>query len=491
VDAAVIVVGAGPAGLMLAGELRLAGVDVIILEKLEERTGESRGVGFTTRTAEIFDQRGLLSRFGTIDAGDFGHFGGIPLDFGILRSAHQAAKTVPQSQTETVLEKWVVELGADVQRGMDVIDVRHVADLVEVVAQSRDGVCRLQAVYVVGCDGGRSAVRKIGGFEFPGTDATRELFLADVRGIDVKPRMIGEKLSGGMAMAGKLPDGVTRLIMSENGALPGKRGTPLGFEEVSGAWQRVTGEDISHGDPVWVSAFGNAARLATTFRRGRILLAGDAAHIHLAAGGQGMNTSIQDAVNLGWKLASVVIGRSSETLLDTYSDERHAVAQRVLLNTQAQGQLILSGSEIEPLRDILAELTVYPEVRSHLAAMVSGLEIRYDVGAGSHPLLGLRMPQWELSTSAGPATTTSLLRSARGLLVDLNDNPVLRDRAAAWTDRIDVITGTPSGARTIASANGTTAILVRPDGHVAWVAPGSHHNLPTALHRWFGPARFE
>ncbi|GAB3440621.1 FAD-dependent monooxygenase [Actinophytocola sediminis] len=484
-DSDVIVVGAGPAGLMLAGELRLAGAAVTVLERLADRSGESRGVGFTTRTMEIFDQRGLLSRFGELDTGDLGHFAGIPLDFGELDGDHPAARTVPQSQTETVLEKWAFELGADVRRGVTVTDVTQTGEYAEVTAAGK----RLRASYVVGCDGGRSVVRQVGGFDFPGTDATRELLLADVRGIQVAPRMIGRTLPAGMVMAGVMPGGVTRLIVSEAGSRPTDREGPVTYAEVARAWRQVTGEDVSAGEPVWVSAFGNVARQADTYRRGRFLLAGDAAHVHLAAGGQGMNTSIQDSVNLGWKLAAVVRGTSQESLLDTYHDERHPVGQRLLTNTQAQGHLILSGPEVGPLRAVLTELTALPEVRRHLAAMVTGIEIRYDTGGGTHPLLGLRMPHWTLSTSDGQVTTTELLRPARGLLLDLTGNQVLLDRAALWADRIDLCAGTPADDRTAARAAGTGAVLVRPDGHVAWAAPGSDTDLPTVLRRWFGPPR--
>ena len=474
-DAAVIIVGAGPTGLTLAGELRLVGVDVLVVERTIERCGQSRGVGLTTRTMEVLDQRGLLPRFGELDTGDFGHFGGIPVDFGVLGSALRAAKTVPQSRTEQVLEDWALDLGTRLQRDATVTDVLPSDDHVEVLANGR----RLRAGWVVGCDGGRSVVRKAVGFDFPGTDATRELLLADVRGIQVRPRMIGAKLPAGMAMAGVMPDATTRLIVSELGAQPRKRSQPLGYDEVAQTWQRVTGEDVSHGDPVWVSAFGNAARQASRYRKGRVLLAGDAAHIHLAAGGQGMNTGIQDAVNLGWKLAAVVRGTAPESLVDTYHDERHPVGQRLLMNTQAQGHLILSGPEVAPLREVLGELAEIPEVRRHLAAMVSGLEIRYDVGAGTHPLLGARMPHWELAgTNPG-----KLLRHGRGVLLDLTDNPALRARAAGWTDRVDIVT-----RPRVTPDDDTTAVLVRPDGHVAWAAPGTRHDLPSALARWFGPS---
>ncbi|RST05371.1 monooxygenase [Streptomyces sp. WAC07149] len=486
-DAPVIVVGAGPAGMMLAGELRLAGVAVVVLERLDRRTGESRGLGFTTRTLETFDQRGLLARFGEIERSTQGHFGGLPLDFGVLDGAGQAAKTVPQSVTETHLEEWAASLGADIRRGHEVLSVRDDGEGVDVEVRGPDGTHTLRTGWLVGCDGGRSTVRKAAGFDFPGTAATMEMFLADIKGIELAPRMIGETLPGGMVMVGPLPGGTTRIVVCERGTPPRRRESPPSFDEVAAAWQRLTGEDISAAEPVWVSAFGDAARQVTEYRRGRVLLAGDAAHIHLPAGGQGMNTGIQDAVNLGWKLASVVLGRAPLALLDTYHGERHPVGRRLLMNTRAQGLLFLSGAEVQPLRDSLRELMAYEDVARHLAAMVTGLEITYDVGRGSHPLLGRRMPDLELTGPDGPTSSTALLRPARGVLLDLADNPRLRQRAAAWAERVDTVTARPRGAASgTAAAHGTTALLIRPDGYVAWAAPGSHHDLPMALERWFG-----
>ncbi|MCF3179845.1 MULTISPECIES: FAD-dependent monooxygenase [unclassified Streptomyces] len=483
-DAPVIVVGAGPAGLMLAGELRLAGVAVVVLERLERRTGESRGLGFTTRTLETFDQRGILARFGDIERSTLGHFGGLPLDFGVLDGACQAAKTVPQSVTETHLEVWAADLGADIRRGHEVLSVHDDGEGVDVEVRGPGGTHTLRASWLVGCDGGRSTVRKAAGFDFPGTPATMEMFLADIRGIELKPRMIGETLPGGMVMVGPLPGGTTRIVVCERGRPPRRRESAPSFDEVAAAWQRLTGDDISAAEPVWVSAFGDAARQVTEYRRGRVLLAGDAAHIHLPAGGQGMNTGIQDAFNLGWKLASVVHGRAPLSLLDTYHTERHAVGRRLLMNTRAQGLLFLSGAEVQPLRDSLKELMAYEDVARHLAAMVTGLEITYEVGRGTHPLLGRRMPHLELAGADGPTSSTELLRPGRGVLLDLADNPRLRGRAAPWAERVDTVTARPRGAAE--GLHDTTALLIRPDGYVAWAAPGSHHDLPMALDRWFG-----
>ncbi|RSM85678.1 FAD-binding protein [Kibdelosporangium aridum] len=484
-DTSVIVVGAGPAGLTLACELRLAGVDVVVLERLTRPSGESRGIGFTLRTMEIFDQRGLLPRFGDIQTSSAGHFGGIPLDLGVLGATHEAARAVPQSVTESVLEARAAELGAIVLRGHELTGIASGTDHVTAYVKDRPN---LTARYLVGCDGGRSTVRKLAGFDFPGTPATTELMLADIRGVELAPRMTTQQVSGGMVMVAKLPGGVHRIIVGERGVPPQRRTGPPSFAEVADVWKRLTDIDISHAQPVWVSAFGDAARLVTEYRRGRVLLAGDAAHVHLPAGGQGMNTSIQDSVNLGWKLAAVVRGTAPDSLVDTYHAERHAVGRRLLANTRAQSLLILGGDEVAPLREVLTELVGHPAVTQDLAARASGLDIRYAVGAGTHPLLGARMPQLALDLRGRRTTVFDLLRRGRGVLLDLEDNAVLRRRAQDWTDRIDVVTASARDVEPTSPLITTAAVLLRPDGYVAWAAPGSHHDLPMALDRWFGPA---
>ncbi|MFC3979719.1 FAD-dependent monooxygenase [Streptosporangium jomthongense] len=488
-DTPVVVVGAGPTGLMLAGELRLAGTDVTLVERHARRTGESRGVGLSPRTMEVFDQRGLLRRFGDVETSSEGHFGGIPVDFRVLGRDVRAARTVSQSLTETVLETWVRELGVDVRRGHELVSLTDGGDRVEVRLRGPGGDHTLTASYLVGCDGGHSQVRKAAGFDFPGTPATTELFLADIRGVDLEPRMVAHRITGGMVMVARLEEGVHRIIVSERGAPPRRRTEPPAFAEVADTWKRLTGIDISHAEPVWVSAFGDASRQVTEYRRGRVLLAGDSAHVHLPAGGQGMNTGVQDAVNLGWKLAAVLRGSAPASLLDTYHGERHEVGRRLLANTRAQSLLILGDDEVRSLRDILTDLVRYEEVGRHFAALASQLDIRYDVGGGDNPLLGARLPRLELTRGTEETTSTRLLRSGRGVLIDLEDVPWLRRRAAGWTDRIDVVLATPRDIEAGGPVEGTSAVLLRPDGHVAWAAPGSHHDLTMALERWFGPAR--
>lgn len=485
-DTDVLVVGGGPAGLMLAGELKLAGVRVHLLERLPRPTGQSRGLGFTARTMEVFEQRGILARFGDIEVSDQGHFGGLPLDFGLVRGAHFGAKTVPQARTEQVLAEWVADLGVEVLRGHDVTAFTQDENGVEVTAESQAGPVRLRASYLVGCDGGRSTVRRAAGFDFPGTPATMEMFLADVKGIETKPRMIGETFPGGMVMAGIMPDGTTRLIVCERGTPPARRTQPVEFPEIADAWKRLTGEDISHAEPVWLSSFGDGTRQVTEYRRGRVLLAGDAAHIHLPAGGQGMNASIQDSVNLGWKLAATVHGWAPEGLLDSYHTERHAVGQRLLMNTRAQGLLFLRAGELQAMRDLLAELITIEPVAQHLIGMVSGLEVRYEVGDGSHPLLGRRMPNVALSTEGGALRAYDLLQSGRAVVLGLTGTGGLASAANGWADRVDV-----ASARVESSdedwIDGAECVLIRPDGYVAWVAPDGG-DLTTALSRWFGAA---
>jgi bifunctional hydroxylase/dehydrase len=490
-DTDVIVVGAGPAGMMLAGELRLADVRVTVLERLFEPTGESRGLGFTARTMEVFDQRGLLPRLPQFTTSNVGHFGGLPMDFGLLDGAHFGGKTLPQSQTEAMLGGWAADVGVEFRRGSECVGLTADDDGVTVELAGPNGPERLSASYLVGCDGGRSMVRKAAGFDFPGTSATMEMFLADLRGTDIEPMMIGKTYPNGMVMATPPRDGVQRIIVCERGTPPQRRTTPIEFPEVSDAWKRLTGDDISHGEPVWLSSFGDATRQVTEYRRGRVLLAGDAAHIHLPAGGVGMNTSIQDSVNLGWKLAAAVHGWAPPGLLDSYHTERHAVGVRLLMNTRAQGMLFLSGEEVQPLRDLFTELIRHDVVTKHLVGLVSGLDVHYDVGAGDHPLLGMRMPNREIAGVPHTTHTYELLRTGRGVLLDLTDDPELRRVATGWADRVDVVRARFTGLGADDPLADAWAVLVRPDGYVAWADPGADEPVETALSRWFGEPRAE
>lgn len=485
-DCQVLVVGAGPAGLLLSIEQALSGVRVMILEKLSEPTGQSRGLGFTCVTKDIFDQRGLLEEFGEVEVSNAGHFGGIPVDFSILEGSQQAAKTVPQNQTEAVLERRAIEAGVDLRRGVEVIEVSQDADGVNVVASDEQGqVQHIRAQYLIGCDGGRSTIRRLGGFIFEGVPATREMFLADVLSTEkIATRMIGEVTNGGMVMSAPLPNGTTRIVVCERVAPPKHRNAPPEFSEVAAGWQRITGEDISDAEAVWVSAFGDTAFQATEYRRGRIFLAGDSAHIHLPAGGQGMNASLQDSFNLGWKLAAVVRGETPDSLLDSYEYERHPVGERLLDNTRAQGVLFLRGDEAAPFRNYLASLVTHEDVAKLLAAKVSGLDIVYPMGGGSHSLLGRRVPDVELQTATGAKTSTlHLLRHGKHVLLDFRGSQQLQQRAAPWSNRVHIHQVEEVGSHRL---DGTSALLLRPDGYVAWTAPGSDQPLEVVMTTWCG-----
>ena len=479
----VIVVGAGPTGLMLAGELRLGGADVTVFERRAERSWESRGVGFTARATEVFHQRGLVERLENAEITRQGHFGGIPIDYGVLEGSHFGVRGVPQYKIEEMLEAWALELGVTLRRGYELTGLKDTGDGVTATVRGPGGSEECSARYLVGCDGGRSTVRRLGGFDFAGSDATREMYLADVGGCDIRPRMIGELVPNGMVMAAVLEKGYTRIIVCENGTRPDK-GRQVTFADVADAWQRLTGESIHGGEARWVSSFTDATRQATEYRRGRVLLAGDAAHIHLPAGGQGLSIGVQDAVNLGWKLAATVTGRAPDGLLDTYHAERHPVGARVLRNTRAQGILNLSGRPVEPLRAVMSELVALPVVARHLSGMVSGLDIRYDVGEQGHPLIGARIADRELELAGGGRTPIArLLHPARGVLVTTAGPD--ETSAAGWSDRVDVVhvKSWPAGPEEGGAA--TESVLIRPDGHVAWAAPGGGP-LTGALSRWFG-----
>jgi len=479
----VIIVGAGPVGLMLAGELRLSGVQVDVYERRLTRSGESRGVGFTTRAAEVLAQRGLLQRFGEVEITRQGHFGGIPMDFGVLEGSNFGVRGIPQWRVEEMLENWVGELGGAVHRGYEVREIRPGEDSVTAVIDGPDGPIERTAAYLVGCDGGHSSIRRLAGFDFPGADAVREMYMADVVGARVRPRPIGERVPGGMVMCGPLGDGVDRLIVCPIGTPPSNDRSSANATEVAAAWERLTGESLAGAEFTWVSAFTDATRQVTEYRRGRVLLAGDAAHIHLPAGGQGMSLGLQDAVNLGWKLAATVHGWAPDGLLDSYHAERHPIGARVLRNTLAQGMLYLSGTDIEPLRSVFAELVAMPDVGRHLSGMVSGIDIRYPVGEGSHPLLGSRLPDAELELAGGRRIRIhDLLRQARGVLISTDEAELATD----WHDRIDLVT--VRGLPPALDGTPVESVLLRPDGYLAWVAPDGG-DLSTALQRWFGPAR--
>ncbi|MGW7420462.1 SDR family oxidoreductase [Streptomyces sp. NPDC054813] len=483
VETHVVVVGAGPVGLMLAGELRLGGAEVTVLERLDAPTTESRASTLHARTMELLRQRGLLDGpggFGDPEPPPHeprGHFGGLPLDL-TLPSSHPGQWKVPQTRTEELLGAWAERLGARVLRGHEVVALREDADRVAVVAEHRGRRTEFTAHYVVGCDGERSVVRRLAGIPFPGNDAERELIRADVDGIDIPNRRF-QRLPNGLAIAARRGDGVTRVMVHRFGTPP-RGSVEAEFADIVTAWRDVTGEDIAHGTPLWVNSFGDASRQAERYRAGRVLLAGDAAHQQMPIGGQALNLGLQDAVNLGWKLAATVLGRAPAGLLDTYHDERHAVGRRVLSNIRAQARLLLGGPEVDPVRSVVGELTSYERVRAHLAGMISGLDVRYGgvpYGDEQAGLVGARLPELRLDSGA---TTAELLHSARGLLLVTDES--LAGAAGDWSASVDTVTARPLDTGPLSSG----AVLVRPDGYVAW-AGSSADGLREALGRWFAP----
>lgn len=486
----VIVVGAGPVGLMLAGELRLGGVNVTVFERRAVPSGASRGLGFTALAMQIFNQRGLYARLAGAEQARQGHFGGIPLDFGVLEGAFFTVRGVFQYQVERILEDWATGLGASIMRGYEVTGLDEQPGGIVAEVSGPGGRSTAKAAFLVGCDGGRSMVRQQAGFDFTGTEATREMYLADVVGRHIKPRFIGERVPGGMAMSAPLEGGVDRIIVCEDGTAPSGDRQSVTFDQVADAWQRLTGESLHGAESRWVSAFTDAARQATQYRRGRVLLAGDAAHVHLPAGGQGLSLGIADAANLGWKLAAAIRGGAPDVLLDTYHSERHPVGARVLRNSLAQGMLYLTGAEMEPLRSVLSEVVAIPDAARHLSGMVSGLDIRYDPGQSpAHPLAGRRMPDSELLLPDGSRSPVSArLHPARGVLISAADPAGSRSAIAGWQDRVDVVTVTAFPAVAPGGHEATEAALIRPDGYVAWAGPG-YGPLDEALGRWFGPPR--
>ncbi|MFI8167561.1 FAD-dependent monooxygenase [Streptomyces sp. NPDC085931] len=502
-DTDVVIAGAGPTGLMLACELRLAGVEVTVVDRLARRTGESRAGGMHCRTLEVLDQRGVLDRF--LAAGELtpvGHFSGLMLDFDGLESRHPLPLMILQSTVERLLEEWAAELGVRVRWSAEVTGVQQDGDGVSVGLRTPEAASEpLRARYLVGCDGGRSAVRKLVGIAFPGTPATMTAMIGDVELPDLPEEYVwARRCATGEYSAISFEPGWYRVITSDYDRVA-DRDEPATFEQLRQSLIKLAGTDYGMRNPRWISRFGDAARQAARYRSGRVLLAGDAAHIHFPAGGQGLNTGVQDAVNLGWKLAAVVHGRAPETLLDTYHAERHPVGERVLQNTRAQAALTRPGAQTDALREVFASLLVYDDVNRRLRDMLTALDIRYPVG-GRHPLAGRRVPDAGLKTSDGATRVYELLHAARPVLLDLRGTTGLGATglgaaAREWADRVDVVEARCEDAYWAVPSHDEIpapgALLIRPDGHVAWVAgtetvPDTAA-LRTALTTWCGPPR--
>lgn len=478
----VIVVGAGPVGLMLAGELRLAGAEVCVCERLPTASGESRGVGFTRRAAEVFDQRGVLDLLGEVAIGRETHFGGVRIESELLDDVHYGTRGVPQNHVEAALEQWALSLGARIMRGHEVMRVTQSADGVEARLNGPDGELTVTGRYLVGCDGARSMVRHAVGIDFPGRAATRGAYVADILGADIRPRAIGEMVPGGMVIAVRMGGGVDRIVIHPHD-LPPRDPEDVTFAEIADAWQKLTGQSVHGAQPLWISSFTDSSRQASRYRDGRVFLAGDAAHIHIPAGAQGLSAGVQDAVNLGWKLGAVVTGRGPD-LLDTYESERYPVGRELLRNTRAQASLYLGGDVMEPVRVVLRELVQHPEAARLMAAKVSAVGIRYATGLDGHPLLGLRLsPDWSLVAADGSTVRVAeMLRTADWVLIDAADGAT-SVTAPAGIGPVRTFSGRWDG--TDPRQAGVSAALLRPDGHIAWAAPGAG-DPRDALDHWLG-----
>jgi 3-(3-hydroxy-phenyl)propionate hydroxylase len=480
---AVVIAGAGPTGQMLAGELALAGVDVVVVEP---RAGHGldarRAGGLHSRTIEVLDQRGIAERF--LSAGQAMQvqgFAQIPLDISDFPTRHNYGLALWQREFEPILAGWVDELGVPILRGREVTGLAQDDGGVDV---ELSGGTTMRAEYLVGCDGGRSLVRKAAGIDFPGSDPSTSWMIAEVE-MDEEPAFGFRRDSVGQHAIGRRQEGEPiGVVLTEREV--DHAGEP-DMDELRAALVDVYGTDFGLRSAAFISRFTDMARQAASYRDGRVLLAGDAAHVHPPQGGQGLNTGVQDAVNLGWKLGQVVSGVSPDGLLDTYHAERHPVAARVLRNTMAQVALGRSDDRHQALREIVTELLGMDEPRKRFAGMMSGLDIRYDLGDG-HPLLGRRMPDLELVTAGGAIRVFTLLHEARGALVNLA-GPLAFD-TAPWGDRVSTIDAGHDGIwelPVLGRVEPPAAVLVRPDGYAAWVGDGTDAGLHDALNTWFGP----
>ena len=479
----VLVVGSGPTGMMLAGELALAGVEVSVIERRPdaELVG-SRAGGFHSRTIEILDQRGIAERF--LAAGrtaQTARFGTTVLDIGDFPTRHPYGLGLWQNRIEPLMAAWIDELGVAVHRGCEVTGLRQ--DPAGVDVRLADGGT-VRTAWLVGADGGRSVIRKSAGIDFPGWDATRSTLIAEVEVVEEPPAGTRQDETGVHGLA-RMGDGPTyRVITTEQRLGPA---TEPALADLSDALTSVYGTDFGVHDPVWVSRFTDATRQAADYRTGRVLLAGDAAHIHYPAGGQGIGLGIQDAVNLGWKLAQVVKGVSAESLLDSYSAERHPADARALEHSMAQTVLQRQDPRTAALARTVEELMIMDEPRRRIAALIHGLDVVYDLGPG-HPLLGRRMPDLDLDTADGPTRVFALLHGAQPVLLNGGEgHPV---DVSGWADRVRRVDARVRGEwdlPIIGRVPAPEAVLIRPDGHVAWVGQGTELGLRDALTRWFGP----
>ncbi|MEY2568468.1 MAG: 3-(3-hydroxy-phenyl)propionate hydroxylase [Actinomycetota bacterium] len=481
----VVIAGGGPTGLMLAGELTLAGVDVVIVERRASQDLEgSRAGGLLSRTIEVLDQRGVADRF--ITEGQtypaLG-FAGIFMDVSDFPTRHNYVLGLWQSHIERILAGWVIdELKVPIHRQREVTGFAQ--DDAGVDIELSDATS-LRTEYLVGCDGGRSVVRKAAGIDFAGWDPSTSFMIAEVE-MDEDPPIGMRPEGGGIGPVNRAEGGGPYgVVLKERDVEHTSEPT---LQDLRAALIHAYGTDYGVHSPTWISRFTDMTRQAVSYRAGRVLLAGDAAHVHSPHGGQGLNTGVQDAVNLGWKLAQVVHGTSSEGLLDTYHAERHPVGARVLHNTMAQVALSGADDRHVALRDTMTDLLGMDEPRRRIAGMLCALDVHYDLGEG-HPLLGRRMPDLDVQTADGPTRVFTLLHDARPVLLNLGASGGFD--IAPWADRVRFVDATHDGALqlpVLGEVAAPPAVLIRPDGHVAWAGDLTDPELPRALTTWFGAA---
>ncbi|GIG66304.1 FAD-dependent monooxygenase [Phytomonospora endophytica] len=493
-DTEVAVVGGGPVGMLLATELARLGVRTLVLERLTEPTGESKAGTLHARTAQTLDRRGLLE---AVQPGPglartapgrpvrF-HFAGM-FDLDLARVVNEGPALVgsPQAYAEEVFAALATRLGARIERGAEVVGLTQESDHVRLDVTGPDGTVRtVTASWVVGTDGARSAVRRLSGIPFTGTPATLSALMGEVRLTDLRDAPQGwVRTPRGWTMVWPNPYGLSRVATYDFRGPHPDRHSPVTIGELSGEMDRITGRPVPMDSPRWLTRFTDAALQAEEYRRGRVLLAGDAAHVHFPAGGQGLNLGLQDAVNLGWKLAAEVHGRAPGDLLGTYHRERHPVAARVLENVRAQVALMNPDPRVDSLRELFRELMHLDDVNVHLGGMISGADIAYDLGEPGDPFAGVFAPDLHLKTADTAVRLAELLRTGRPVLLDLADRPELRELAAAWSGHVDVVHATPE------EQVNAEALLVRPDGYLAYSARGGDQEaarLRAALERWFG-----
>ena len=503
----VVISGGGPNGLMLACELALAGIRPIVLERLTEPGREPKANGLLGQVVRLVDQRGLFEELSGTDGPPrpnraYFMFGALPLDLGVLADSPMYALPAPQHHIVQVLDARARELGVEIRRGHEVTGLSQDDESVTVAVAGPEGAYELRARYLVGADGAHSVTRKLSGIGFPGVTYDR----ATVRSAHATvPAEWVDAASGALDIPGHgkvLPFLPHR---TEHGGfsyapLPGhpplisttewtrhESSESMSLDEMRASVRRVLGVDLPLGPPpgegphVLRRLGGGNTRLAERFRDRRVLLVGDAAHVYAAGGGPGLNLGLQDAVNLGWKLAATVDGRAPDGLLDTYEPERRRAAERMIMNARAQSALIAPGPDVTGLRELVTELLGDPVTVQRLAALTSGADVRYDMGGG-HPLVGTFAPDLELKTADGSVRLAELARSARPLLLDLTGDASVA--AALSEPPVDVVTAS-------ADTDGPTALLLRPDGYVAWASSSPRPSdeeltaLGAALRRWF------